>query len=128
MAFAGSSRRAATSTNRLDTAHGALWRLTVGSRTDLKIMVSPVRIRVLPLKKVLQNSDKCQGPAHPPELCGNSRLRKRSCNGIYGGILHVVCGVRIDGKGHANVGVPEHLLSDTRMHTPGGERGGKCVP
>ncbi len=34
--------------------HGVLWRLTAGSRTDLKIMVSPVRIRVPPLKKVLQ--------------------------------------------------------------------------
>ena len=49
-----------TSKMRLDSAHEALWRLTVGFGTDLKIMVSPVRIRVLPLKKVLQNVEKLE--------------------------------------------------------------------
>jgi len=35
--------------NRLDSAHGAPWRSNVGFRTELKIMVLPVRIRVPPL-------------------------------------------------------------------------------
>jgi hypothetical protein len=50
-ALPGGPRRSATSKNRLDSAYDALWRLTVGFGTDLKIMVSPVRIRVPPLKK-----------------------------------------------------------------------------
>jgi hypothetical protein len=37
--------------NRLDSAYGSLWQRTAGFRTDLKIMVSPVRIRVPPLIK-----------------------------------------------------------------------------
>jgi hypothetical protein len=40
----GGLRRSMTSKSRLDSVYGALWRLTVGFRTDLKIMVSPVRI------------------------------------------------------------------------------------
>ena len=39
------------SEKRLDSVYGAPWRLTAGFRTDLKIMVSPIRIRVPPLKK-----------------------------------------------------------------------------
>jgi hypothetical protein len=52
---------------RLDSAHGALWRLTVGFGTDLKIMVSPVRIRVPPLKKTLQNVENLRTPVTEPE-------------------------------------------------------------
>jgi hypothetical protein len=59
MAFGGGSRDSVTSKNRLDSAYGALWRLNVGFGTDsLKIMVSPVRIRVPPLQKVLQIAGK----------------------------------------------------------------------
>jgi hypothetical protein len=47
--FSGGSRRAVLSKNRLDSAHGALWRSTAGFGTDLKIMVPPVQIRVPPL-------------------------------------------------------------------------------
>src|SRR3712207_9261600 len=49
------------SKDRLDSAYGARWRLTVGSWTDLKIMVSPVRIRVPPLIKILQMAGKYKG-------------------------------------------------------------------
>jgi hypothetical protein len=38
----GGSRRSASSENRLDSVHDALWRSNVGLRTDLKIMVSSV--------------------------------------------------------------------------------------
>jgi hypothetical protein len=43
-----------TSKNRLGSAYGGLWRRTAGLGTDLKIMVSPVRIRVPPLLKDAQ--------------------------------------------------------------------------
>jgi hypothetical protein len=39
----------------------------------LKIMVSPVRIRVPPLLKVLQNERKTQAPVSVPGPCGNNR-------------------------------------------------------
>jgi hypothetical protein len=61
MALGGGSRWSGISKNRLDTTRGALWQGTVGSRTDLKIMVSPDRIRVPPLLKVLQNARKHEG-------------------------------------------------------------------
>ena len=48
-------------------AYGALWRLTVGFGTDLKIMVSPVRIWVPPLEKVLQTTRRLKAPATKPE-------------------------------------------------------------
>jgi hypothetical protein len=48
-AFGCGPRRIATSKNRLGTVYGAPQRFLVEFRTDLKIMVSPVRIRVPPL-------------------------------------------------------------------------------
>jgi hypothetical protein len=48
-AFGCGPRRIATSKNRLGTVYGAPQRLMVEFRTDLKIMVSPVRTRVPPL-------------------------------------------------------------------------------
>jgi hypothetical protein len=42
--------------------HGVLRRRTVGCRTDLKIMVSPVRIRVPSLRKYLQIARKSKAP------------------------------------------------------------------
>jgi hypothetical protein len=63
----GGLRRSMTSKSRLDSVYGALWWLTVGFRTDLKIMVPPVRIRVPPLKKVLQIIEKSRGSGDKPE-------------------------------------------------------------
>src|SRR5215213_3624513 len=42
--------------------HGGLRRSNVGLRTDVKIMVSPVRIWVPPLTKALQNARKRKVP------------------------------------------------------------------
>ena len=53
------SRRSVTSKMRLDSAHGALWRLSVGfgSAENHGVLGS---IQVLPLKKVLQNVEKLE--------------------------------------------------------------------
>jgi hypothetical protein len=48
-AFGGGSRRSVIFKNHLDTAHRHRGRWAVGFGTDLKIMVSSVRIRVPPL-------------------------------------------------------------------------------
>jgi hypothetical protein len=53
----------------LDSANGGLWRETVDFR--LKIMVSPIRIRVPPLDKVLQKREN-QGLAALPGPLVNS--------------------------------------------------------
>ena len=62
----------AISKNRMGTAYGAPWRLMVESRTDLKIMVSPVRIRVPPHTNYLQIAAFFSGmrirlASHPPQ-------------------------------------------------------------
>jgi hypothetical protein len=44
LAFGGGLRMSVISKNRLDSAYGALWRLTEDFGTDLKIMVPPVLI------------------------------------------------------------------------------------
>ena len=74
MAFGGGLRGLMTSKNRLDSAFGALWRLTVGFGTNLKIMVSPVRIRVPPLRKHLQIEGKSKAPVMWPEPFYCNRL------------------------------------------------------
>jgi hypothetical protein len=89
-------------------------RIPKGPWKCLKIMVSPVRIRVPPLLKVLQNAGKRKGPGSIAwGLCQqyvNSPSRKRFFQRSCGGVLHTVCGVGVDGQGHPDIGVPEHLL------------------
>jgi hypothetical protein len=68
-------------------------------------MVSPVRIRVPPLKKVLQIVEKGRPSAASPELCVNSPLRKRPFLRVCWGILRTVCGVRVHGEGLPGIGM-----------------------
>jgi hypothetical protein len=58
----GSTAASDLKKNRLDSVYGDLWQLTVGFGTSLKIMVSPVRIRVPPLLKYLQSAEKVGSP------------------------------------------------------------------
>jgi hypothetical protein len=78
---------------------------TVKYGTCLKIMVSPVRVRVPPLLKYLQNMGKRQRPAARSGLFDTNRLGQ--------GILHrggVVCHprqhVRVGVERYGNGGVP----------------------
>ena len=72
-------------------------------------MVSPVRIRVPPLLKVLQIAEKQGALTVSPEpfvngvsTAGSSiALFKRGC----GGELHAFCGADVDGEGHPVIGV-----------------------
>jgi hypothetical protein len=66
-----------TSINRLDSVYGAPWGINVGFGTDLKIMVSPVRIRVPPLEKLLQIAEKCKSPDTTAEALCQQRVRKQ---------------------------------------------------
>jgi hypothetical protein len=70
MAVGGGSRRSVVSKYRLEnTAHGALWRLTAGFGTDLKIMVSPVLI---------------SGPRHVQKSC---KLQESEGSGFVAGAI-----------------------------------------
>jgi hypothetical protein len=42
--------------------------------------------------------------------------------------LHPVRGVRVNGEGHPDIGVPQHLLSRRGVDAIGGKRGGEGVP
>ena len=41
--------------------------------------------------------------------------------------MHLVRGVGVDGEGHPDIGVPQHLLSSRGVDAIGGERGGEAV-
>jgi hypothetical protein len=75
----------------------------------LKIMVSPVRIRVPPLLKVLQIADKIRAPAVLPKPCdkgvSTARSRKGHFWGGCRGVLQAVCGAGVDGEGDPVIGV-----------------------
>jgi hypothetical protein len=72
-------------------------------------MVSPVRIRVPPLLKVLQIAGKHGALAMSPEPFVNDLSTAGSRKGLfYGGcrgVLHAFCGVGVDGEGHPVMGV-----------------------
>jgi hypothetical protein len=82
----------------------------------LTIMVSPVRIRVPPLEKVLQIAEKYRDLTELPKplfyglsTAGSRKgLFKRGC----GGGLHAFCGADVDGEGHPVMGVS--WTSETR--------------
>ena len=67
-------------------------------------MVSPVRIRVPPLFEVLQIAEKESVPAVLPEPFDKGVSTAGSRNGLFLGrlsrVLHAVCGVGVDCKGH----------------------------
>jgi hypothetical protein len=66
-------------------------------------MVSPVRIRVPPLLKVLQIVEKQRALAVSPELFVNGVSTAGSRKGLFKrgccGVLHAFCGAGVDGKG-----------------------------
>ena len=72
-------------------------------------MVSPVRIRLPPLLKVLQIEEKqgCLGGGSGPFVKGVSTAgsRKDLFKRGRGSVLHAFCGVGADGKSHPDIGV-----------------------
>jgi hypothetical protein len=72
-------------------------------------MVSPVRIRVPTLLKVLQIAEKDRALAVFPEALVKGVSTAGSRKDLFqrgrGGVLHTVCGVRVDGEGHPDIGV-----------------------
>jgi hypothetical protein len=78
-------------------------------------MVSPVRIRVPPLLKVLQIAEKERILAVFPEPFDKGVSTAGSRKDLFqrgrGGVLHTVRGVGVDGEGHPDFGVPLYLLS-----------------
>jgi hypothetical protein len=72
-------------------------------------MVSPVRIRVPPLTKVLQMAEKQGVLAVSPEPFVNGVSTAGSRKGLFkrscGGELHAFCGAGVDGKSHPDIGV-----------------------
>jgi hypothetical protein len=72
-------------------------------------MVSPVRIRVPPLKKYLQIAEKERAPAVLPESFDKGVSTAGSKKGFFWcgcrGVLHAFCGVGVDGEGHPVTGV-----------------------
>ena len=72
-------------------------------------MVSPVRIRVPPLKKVLQIAEKQGVLAVSPGPFVNGVSTAGSRNDLFkrgrGVVLHAFCGVGADGKSHPDIGV-----------------------
>jgi len=72
-------------------------------------MVSPVRIRVPPLLKVLQIAEKQGALAESPEPFVNGVSTAGSRKGLFkrgrGSVLHAFCGVGADGKSHPDIGV-----------------------
>jgi hypothetical protein len=69
-----------------------------GSRTRLKIMVSPVRIRVPPLLKVVQIVENERALVSLSEPFVNSLLRECHFWRVWGGFLHTVCGMGIGSR------------------------------
>ena len=73
-------------------------------------MVSPVRIRVPPLKKVLQIAEKERSLAVFPGAfvkgVSTAGSRKDLFQRGRGGVLHSVRGVGVDGEGQPDIGVP----------------------
>ena len=72
-------------------------------------MVSPVRIRVPPLLKVLQIAEKYRDLTELPEPFDKGVSTAGSRNGHfkggYLGVLHALCGAGVDGEGHPVIGV-----------------------
>ena len=78
-------------------------------------MVSPVRIRVPPLIKVLQIAEKESALAVLLRLSFRGVSTAESRKDLFqrgrGGVLHTVRGVSVVGEGHPDIGVPWYLLS-----------------
>ena len=75
-------------------------------------MVSPIRIRVPPLEKVLQIEEKERALAVLPEPLDNSvstaGSRKGHFQGDSRGVLHAFCGAGVDGEGHPVIEFTSH--------------------
>ena len=76
-------------------------------------MVSPVRIRVPPLEKVLQNAefvrDGFLGVEVLPPQCHHNWLGEYPIEGVQSGLLHARHEVAVDVEGDPHRGMPEHL-------------------
>jgi hypothetical protein len=72
-------------------------------------MVSPIRIRVPPLKKALQNAEKERALAVLLRLffrgVSTAGSRNGHCYGGCRGVLHAFCGAGVEGEGHPDIGV-----------------------
>jgi hypothetical protein len=97
-------------------------RSTVKYGTCLKIMVSPVRFRVSPLLKVLQNAGKGEGPilrrGPSPATVLQPILGKHRVHLLRGLSLHTKQHVRISVQGDRNAGVAQKFLHHLGMDSP----------
>ena len=89
-------------------------------------MVSPVRIRVPPLKKLLQTVEKARASAVLPKPFDKGKSTAGSRQGLYqcgcGRAVHAFCGAGVDGGGHPDVDAVGEFVGASAYSLDGPEK------